>query len=106
MPIEAAASSSSRDGLERHRGRMPRSSHRQTTSPPSQTTSAIDVEGRLVGNCSAYQEWPSAFWRHAERAAGDVARGDDRQQHDLAQRQRHQREIVADDLAAGSTDSR
>jgi len=36
----------------------------------------------------------------AERAAGDVARGGERQQHHLAERERHQREIVADDAQA------
>ena len=80
---------------------MPRSIQRQTASPASQTHKRDRRRNSSsCENCSAYQEWPTVFRRHAERAAGDVARRDERQQHDLAQRQRDQREIMADDAQA------
>ena len=64
------------------------------------------VEIALLGKLQRVPGMADGLRREAERAAGDVARGNERQQHDLAERERHQREIVADDLAGGSTDSR
>ena len=58
------------------------------------------VEVRLLGKLQRVPGVPDGLRRHAERAAGDVARRDDRQQRDLAQRQRDEREVMADDAQA------
>ena len=61
-----------------------------------------EVPGGLAGELQRVERAAAlvALRRVAERAAGVIARGGDDLQHDAAQRQRDQREVVAGDLEA------
>ncbi len=58
------------------------------------------IEIGLVGELQRVPGMPDRLRRHAERAARNVARGDDDQKHDLAECQGDEGEIVADDTEA------
>src|SRR5258708_18037262 len=53
------------------------------------------VERVLEGKMPRVPGMADAPGRHAERAAGDIARRHNRQQHHLAQRERDEREVMA-----------